>query len=337
MNSSQTGTIPPIEPDIGVLSLDLDSFEPQSMEEALSHTTVEHLQLARGRFLGQLMHAEFTASSLDWGSYNLPLLATGGMPAHRVTLGFILAADGESMMNGKTFQPPALVLFSEETELYYRLAPGTQWLAFQVERSLLERLGLSLQPGSAGPAGNSTTGIRQLNQNLQDTLAVLRNISVSGHDPEIPDPLGCIKEAEARLFDLLASAVASMQPDPADSRLDRSETIRLVRFATDYILAHHKESMRIGTICCELDCDLKTLERAFHKVHGMSPRQFLTLTRLNNARQLLLNGKGKHSVTHTAMASGIQHLGRFSQQYRLWFGERPSKTLARSMHSGSKA
>ena len=319
------------------MSANFDSFEPQSMEEVLSHTTVEHLQLSRGRFLGEVMRAEFTTSTLDWGSYNLPLLASAGMPADRVTLGFILTSDGESLMNGKSFSASAVVVFTEGTELYYRLAPYTQWLAFQVERSLLERIDLPLQQHFAGPVGNPSPGNRRLNQNLQGTLAVLQSISGSGPSPDVPDPVACMKEVEAYLFDLLTSAFTCLQPGDANGRQRLPEAIGLARFATDYILANMAEPLRIGTICKELGCDLKSLERAFQRVHGTSPREFLTLARLNKARQLLLDGNGRYSVTWAATACGIHHLGRFSQQYRLWFGERPSETLARSIHAGKKS
>ena len=337
MTTLSTEAIPSTGQDIGVLSTNFDSFEPQSMEEVLSHTTVEHLQLSRGRFLGEVMRAEFTTSTLDWGSYNLPLLASAGMPADRVTLGFILTSDGESLMNGKNFSASAVVVFTESTELYYHLAPNTQWLAFQVERSLLERIGLPLQQQFAGFAGNPSPGNRRLNQNLQDTLAVLRSISGPEPSPDVPDPVACMKEAEAYLFDLLTSAFTSVQSGYANGKQHFPEAIRLARFATDYILANMAEPLRIGTICRELDCDLKSLERAFRRVHGTSPRQFLTLIRLNRARQLLLDSNGSYTVTWAATACGIQHLGRFSQQYRLWFGEHPSETLARSIHAGKKS
>ena len=143
-----------------------------------------------------------------------------------------------------------------------------------------------------------------------------------------------MKEAEAYLFDLLTSAFSSVQLEPQNDRQHLPEAIRMARFATDYIFDNIGEPLRIGTICRELDCDLKSLERAFRRVYGTSPREFLTLTRLNRARQLLLHGNGRYSATYAATACGIQHLGRFSQQYCVWFGERPSETLARSIHSG---
>jgi AraC family ethanolamine operon transcriptional activator len=330
MKSSYSESVPAVDPHIGVLCANLDSFEPQSMEEVLSRTTLEHLQLARGHFQGQVMHAEFSASTLDWGSYNLPLLATGGMPVDRITLGFILTDDGASKMNGKSFSAPAPALFTEGTELYYHLAPGTQWMGFQVDRGQLEAIGLSVQQGFSGPATNATRPHQQLAQLLQQTLAVLWNHSGFAPDPEVPDPSALMEEAEAYLFDLMTSAIASAEPASGRDSLQRPDAVRLARLATDYILANMHAPLRIGAICSELQCDLKSLERAFQRVHGMSPRRFLTLCRLNKARQLLLDGTGKHSVTSAATACGIQHFGRFSQQYRSWFRERPSETLARS-------
>ena len=330
MKASYTQTHPSAVPDTAVMTASVDSFEPQTMEEALSQTTVEHLQLAKGRFLGQMMHARFTTSMLDWGSYNLPLLATAGMPTDEVTLGFILASDGESLMNGKSFTAPTFALFTEGTELNYRLAANTQWMALQVERDLLEPVGLSLQQGFAGPLAEPSRDNLQLRRDLQDALAVLRNISSRRPDPGIPDPAGCMKQLEACFLDLMTSAFASGQPGPAPGTRHRSETIRLVREATDFIMSHMAEPVRIGSLCCEMGCDLKSLERAFHSVHGMAPRQFLTVSRINKARQLLLQSNGRNDVTNIASACGIHHLGRFSQAYHSWFGERPSETLSRS-------
>ncbi len=334
MKRSPLETIPADDADLGVMTMKMDSFEPQSMEDALSNTSVEHLQLERGRFQARLLHARFTDSSLDYGGYNLPLLATSGMPSDKITLGFILAADGESIMNGKTFSTPSAVLFSEGTELHYRLAANTQWLALQVERGLLESIGLSIQQDATGPTGDPSVENRQISQKLQNTLAVLQTLSSPGTNPAIPEPARCMNQAEAHLFDILISAFVSANSGTQQHSMCRPEAVRLVAQMTDYFYANIAEPLQIARICSEMACDLKTVQRAFHIVHGMAPRQFLTLIRLNKSRQMLLDRKVKYNVTDIAIACGIQHLGRFSQQYHLWFGERPSETRARSMHSG---
>ena len=329
MSQSGTAASKPAGHDIAMMTAKLDSFEPESMEAALSNTSVEHLQLSSGRFQAEVMHARFTASSLDWGSYNLPLYAAAEMPSDRITLGYILAGDGESMMNGKAFSSPTAAVFTEGTELDYRLAPDTQWMGLQIERSQIERMGLTLQQNFAGPVRHLSPDSPRHTWNLLDTLDVLRKIPDSG----VPDPIACMKQAEACLFDILSAALPSEQSRAIRRSQDRREATRLVRLASDYIHAHITEPMRIGTLCFEIDCDLKSLERAFHTVHGMAPRQYLTLLRLNRARKLLLGNNGSDNVTDIAMACGITHLGRFSQQYRSWFGESPSTTLARSTQS----
>jgi AraC family ethanolamine operon transcriptional activator len=334
MSSLSTETIPADDTQLAVMSVKMDSFIPQSMEEALSNTNVEHLQLERGRFHGQLIHARFTNSSMDYGGYNLPLLATSGMPSDKITLGYILAADGESIMNGKSFTAPSAVLFAEGTELHYRLAANTQWLALQIERDLLESVGLSIQQDSAGPAGASSAGDRKVSQKLQNTLSVLQTLATPGTNTAIPDASRCIKQVEAHLFDLLIGTFASANSSTQQQSMCRPEAVRMVEKITDYLHANIAEPLQITRICSEMECDLKTAERAFHTIHGMAPRQFLTLLRFNKSRRMLLDRKAKKSVTEIATACGIQHLGRFSQQYHMWFGERPTETRARSMDSG---
>ncbi len=329
MSQSGTAASKPAGHDIAIMTAKLDSFEPESMEAALSNTSVEHLQLSRGRFQAEMMQARFADTTLDWGSYNLPLYATAEMPSDRITLGYILAGDGESMMNGKAFSRPTAAIFTEGTELDYRLAPNTQWMGLQIERSYIERMGLTLQQNFAGPLQSPSPDSPQHTRNLLDALDVLRKIPDSG----VPDRIACMKQAEACLFDILSAALPSEQSRSLQRSQDRREATRLVRLASDYMHAHITEPMRIGTLCCEIDCDLKSLERAFHTVHGMAPRQYLTLLRLNRARKLLL-GNSSHNVTDIALSCGITHFGRFSQQYRSWFGESPSTTLARSMQSG---
>lgn len=71
----------------------------------------------------------------------------------------------------------------------------------------------------------------------------------------------------------------------------------------------------------------RTLEYAFTEVAGLSPIAFIRLWRFAQARQLLLQGRVR-TVTEAAYGCGLMHLGRFSIDYRLQFGESPSVTLA---------
>jgi transcriptional regulator GlxA family with amidase domain len=71
---------------------------------------------------------------------------------------------------------------------------------------------------------------------------------------------------------------------------------------------------------------VRSIQEGFQKHRGHPPLVFLRLLRLAKARELL--SRGDCSVTGAALACGFEHLGRFSVQYRAYFGESPSRTLA---------
>ena len=106
-----------------------DSFLPEMMDGTVTGASLDHVQLSKGRFRADLLRAAFGESRLDWGEYNLPVPANGAMPDDAVTLGFILAADAIGNFNGFSMRAATPVLLTENAELHYRLAPGTQWAA----------------------------------------------------------------------------------------------------------------------------------------------------------------------------------------------------------------
>ncbi|WP_207950643.1 helix-turn-helix domain-containing protein [Marinobacter sp. JSM 1782161] len=80
---------------------------------------------------------------------------------------------------------------------------------------------------------------------------------------------------------------------------------------------------------CELACvSRRTLQYSFESILGISPLQFLRVTRLNRVKRMLSNGDAP-SVSDAAGYNGFYHLSQFSSDYKQLFGERPSQTLAR--------
>lgn len=74
----------------------------------------------------------------------------------------------------------------------------------------------------------------------------------------------------------------------------------------------------------------RTLFQHFRDFHGMSPMKYLRNARLDKVREALLDAKPGDTVTSVAMNLGFGHLGRFSQDYRRRFGEKPSDTIGRA-------
>ncbi len=101
---------------------------------------------------------------------------------------------------------------------------------------------------------------------------------------------------------------------------------RLVQCMSSILAAHANKAMRIADLCRLAGVSERTLRNAFHQIHGLSPKQFETRERLQQARRVLCQGMATR-VTRVAMQFGFFELGRFSAVYRRAFGESPSRTM----------
>ncbi len=84
-------------------------------------------------------------------------------------------------------------------------------------------------------------------------------------------------------------------------------------------------SWLVTELAGSLRISVRTLQRAFRHIYGVSITLYLRNRRLERARQKLL--EGGIAVHRAAHENGFNHVPRFSQQYRLLFGVYPSETL----------
>lgn len=100
---------------------------------------------------------------------------------------------------------------------------------------------------------------------------------------------------------------------------------RVLRRAVEVMRAEGGETLNIERLCREIGSSYSTLERAFRERFGISPKCYLTKSRLSAARRALLMDDGK-TVTDIAHTCGFAHVGKFCADYRRQFGELPSRT-----------
>jgi AraC-like DNA-binding protein len=121
-------------------------------------------------------------------------------------------------------------------------------------------------------------------------------------------------------------------------RLDKPITPRDVKRAIDYMQGHLGAPISLADIVRVSGVPGRTLFKHFNDYRGQSPMRYLRNARLDKARETLQHPDKATSVTEIAMQYGFAHMGRFSEQYRLRFGESPSETLSRGkIHSPSRA
>lgn len=169
------------ESSLAVQAITLDSFRPDAMEEAVSGGSMDHSQMAKGQFLGRLIRADLGEGLLDYGAYNLPLLARGAFSEGHVTLGICLAANDTGLVNGSLVDgaTPTPIVFCEGAELDYAMAPNSQWMTLRVERAALERAGAFTRPGCSLIPRHDERVAKRLHRCAFDIVAELSRLTTT--------------------------------------------------------------------------------------------------------------------------------------------------------------
>ncbi len=94
-----------------------------------------------------------------------------------------------------------------------------------------------------------------------------------------------------------------------------------------YVDEHLEGPVTMETLCELTHVSRRTLQYSFTTILGISPLQFLRLTRLNRVRRALRSAEPHQTVTEIATYWGFWHLGQFAHDYKQQFGESPSQTL----------
>jgi AraC-like DNA-binding protein len=104
---------------------------------------------------------------------------------------------------------------------------------------------------------------------------------------------------------------------------------RDMRRAIDYIEAHLDTAFKTADVIKATGIAGRTLFKHFKDFKGISPMRYAQNARFREVRRSLLQAEPEEGVTDIAMRWGFTHMGRFSIEYRLRYGESPSQTLKR--------
>jgi transcriptional regulator GlxA family with amidase domain len=110
----------------------------------------------------------------------------------------------------------------------------------------------------------------------------------------------------------------------------------VVRRAERFIIDNAGASITVSDVADHLGISLRSLQAGFRQWRETTPTAFLRRVRLQLVRDELLRSGQEANVTAVALQHGFSHLGRFSAQYRLIFGEDPSVTLRRGRAASAR-
>ena len=146
------------------------------------------------------------------------------------------------------------------------------------------------------------------------------------HPPHLADPEIALLLEDDSLDALLGSTGL----DSTRTKETPCRRYQALRCAVHHIREHFDEPVTLRRLCQVTGVSDRALESAFKETFDMTPKAYITLTRLHGVRRALCTaGPDDLSVTEVAMRWGFIHLGRFAQYYREQFGESPSESLYR--------
>lgn len=133
-------------------------------------------------------------------------------------------------------------------------------------------------------------------------------------------------------FDILSALVEALVTSHEISPRSPEPPLRTraLRLTLDYIEDHADQPPTIEDICRASGASWRTLDYAFRERFGVTPKQYLQATRLQQVRGELYRSAPDTSVSEIAARWGFWHMGQFAADYRRQFGELPSETLRRT-------
>ena len=139
------------------------------------------------------------------------------------------------------------------------------------------------------------------------------------------------ERVRASLEDTVVDALAEILSEHARTDVNRvTPQKQIVDRIRDYLFARVDDPPDIADLCRYVGVSRRTLQDCFQDALGLTPSQYLRMLRLNAVRRELraLAAAGQPvSIGDVAARWGFWHWSRFTENYRLLFGELPSHTV----------
>ena len=297
----------------------LVASEPESFKGRAPCWDVEHRQLMPGRYQSKAIVFHTTHLQLGYYRYfigvcfvggNNPPMHSFGFPLRRERLIFCGKPLGENeamaTLPGQEFE-----IFAPDQYAICSLSVDSRWM----EQESRQRTGHSF----ADLVQNRRLVFRKQHCQQLGRWIYRHLCRLHGGQADLT-PLE-ERMLENEMMDRLFEAIRS-----PGGEFRVSGRLQAARRARQYIMTHLHRNLAIEDLCRYANCSRRTLHQGFKDYYGISPRQFSRIMRLNEARKELLRASYRGRVSAIAIKWGFEHFGRFSREYRKFFGELPRAT-----------
>jgi AraC family ethanolamine operon transcriptional activator len=284
----------------------------------------QYLQLSRGPFEGRFRSFNFGDDlGIHFETANRVLAQSASTPPGRYAACLLSEISPPCAMNAGMFSQNHVALCPERESLEGKTAEGVSLCCIDLSSELVSDDEFHLRTARVVSDAALSRQLRKLIQSGVATFTALQTLA--GYP-------AAIQGFKSSLGDLLCqmSAHSSAKDVKTTNPYSRTRTLHVFRRARDYIHDGLANGISIVALCRHLGVSRRSLEYVFRSVVGMGPGNYVRTLQLNHVRRDLMSDTGGDaSIGVIAARRGVWHWSRFSQHYRLLFGELPSQTRLR--------
>lgn len=287
---------------------------------------LEYQQLGRGRFQGQLTQLLMDQLQLARISWSPGVLQSGGAPTGTWVFGLPISARGSLHVRRRPARAGELLVATSRDDIGFTATGPTEMMVIVlptpiIDRWIQTRRGIdrfdvdlpSPRWQVSAPEMARRAGVLS---SLLESLQMQSSSYLGGPG---------LLYVESRILDVVLDMIPSAEIiEPLHNRA------RVARAVLNILHERLDDPPSISELCMAVGAKERTLHLSCVEAFGRPPAALLAELRLNAAYRALSHPQVWVSVTAVAAHYGFAHFGRFSEVYRLRFGELPSATLLRS-------
>ena len=286
----------------------------------LTNWQQEYDQTSRGRFYGRITELPLDGLQVFCEHTSQALQQKCVVRPGSVWLGIPLLGQEESKINGLTIKAGTIMCQLGSCDFQLSTPQDYDLYGLVVDQSSLINIesihGIELNWKEFTKYGRLGVPEKTLNE-VRFLLARLLSLQNKAASPRLQQDIIMMA-----LLEVLK--VETPQPAKTQSYHHRKNVVDRTRQFLDH---HLDEPVTVTQLCERANVSRRTLQYSFESILGISPIQYLRVSRLNGVRRALVQAEKSQSVSEIATQWGFWHLSQFAQDYKKLFGERPSQAL----------
>ena len=282
---------------------------------------IDYRQIRPGNFTAEFAHLERDGIYLASERFNTALHVQCEPPEGFFGVFLPRLDAGRSSTNRQAVEDGDIVVFPSKSELEFVTRGEIQNETVFLQENEFKAAARALVPSQALYTAGSAA-IHHGDPRL--LFSIRRDIDFmhSGGDLD--------SEAASKLLASIILWMDDASPTIGVENLANGARTAVAKRAQVFIEENFRRVIRMDELCTFCGIGLRSLQRYFLAYFQISPTDYIKARRMNAVRRELVKADPLHDqVTKIASSNGFAHLGRFSVDYRIYFGEPPSETLRR--------